>query len=534
MRLDNPVLNRELIENLRSPRAFIMQAIFILALGGVVVVAWPPEMELGLQAEISRKIYQTFAWGQFVLLALLAPVLSAPSVAGERERKSFDLLLTSPLSPTDIVWGKLLSALVYLLLLAFSSLPVFACCLLLGAVGGRLIASTYAFLFAEAYACGAIGLAASTFIGRSRNALAVSYVVILPAAMVLIFANPIFNVPAIVTLSLFLALVGTVLLVLAQRRLRKPFDQAPVSADEENLEEQIGLVIDRRRFPDSLLSPRGSGQPLDESGNPAYEKELRFELFGQGTLLIRFLLQASLVAALPFFIAALATNGLWLYGYYILVFTILIAPALTAGVFTQERERGTLDLLTTTALGADRIIRGKLLSSLRSIGMLIMFLLPFMLMIWALSVPIREKVGVFYMTAGTGAVLLSTAVFVVLLSAFFSLVCRTTLRSMVGTYVTLALLFILPVVLHIVLVGLAGANLTDAGWLGGASPFFTLASFEAGEYRAGTFFLPLPNDAAGGFLAFYLLFSLGGSSLLLAGLYRLFSPLCQHRHDRGM
>ena len=40
---DNPVLTRELLVTLRSPRSFILQLLYVCALGMLVFFYWPPE-----------------------------------------------------------------------------------------------------------------------------------------------------------------------------------------------------------------------------------------------------------------------------------------------------------------------------------------------------------------------------------------------------------------------------------------------------------------------------------------------------------
>lgn len=539
MNLENPVLGRELIENLRSAKSFWLQALFVAALGAVVVIAWPPGGRLGLEAEKSLQIYRTFALGQLVLIALVAPVLSAPAIASEHERKSFDLLLTSPLTPGDIVWGKLLSSVAFLMLLAVSSLPIFACCLFLGAIQYREIIATYLTLFSAGFLCGSIGLAASAFMGRVRGALSVSYVVILPVALIMVLANPIQEMTVSVAFAAVAVTVGAFLVFAVRGRLKRPFDTAPKSVDEEDREEQLGLVLDRKRFPDSLLSPRGSGLPLDENQNPVYQKELHHELFGRGTLLVRLLLQVSLIAALPFFIASLALKGQWIYGYYVLVFVMLIAPSLASGVFSQERERGTLDMLTTTCLGRNRILHGKLLVNLRYVAILLGFLLPLLALFWIIALSTQMMEGDALVRhwqlalCGTLGTLLSTSAFVVLLTCFFSMVCRTTLRCMVYTYATIAVLFFLPVVIYMVMTQLADFGLDEAGWLACTSPFYTLATYESTTYGPGTPFMRVPA-AAPLQTAIYLCFACAASLLLYAALRLLYRRYCQFRHDRGL
>ena len=48
---------------------------------------------------------------------LVVPAFTAGAVAGERERHTFELLYTTPLSPFSIVAGKVIASTGYLLLL---------------------------------------------------------------------------------------------------------------------------------------------------------------------------------------------------------------------------------------------------------------------------------------------------------------------------------------------------------------------------------------------------------------------------------
>src|SRR4051812_33273933 len=97
---DNPVLTRELLVNLRSPRAFVLQLIYVLLLGSVVYFAWP-RTENGLSGAVSggaaQRLFELFFLGQFFLIALVAPSFAAGSITGEKERKTYEMLLASPL-----------------------------------------------------------------------------------------------------------------------------------------------------------------------------------------------------------------------------------------------------------------------------------------------------------------------------------------------------------------------------------------------------------------------------------------------------
>lgn len=557
MRIDNPVLNRELVEYLRGRGAFLLQAIFIAILSAVVLVAWPVEVDVGLRSEVSKGIYDTFAVGQIVLLALIAPILSAPAIASERERRSLDLLMTSPLRPEDIVLGKLLSAIVYLVLLAISSLPLFTVCFFLGGIGSRQIILTFFLLLSVTYCAGAIGLAASVYLERTRNALAICYVMVMPLAILLIALNPARERVAAMGISLLAATVGTVLVVMVISRLREPFDTAPKAVDEEEREEQVGLVIQRDRFPDSLISPRSTGRPMDERLNPVYEKELRFELFGRGTLLIRTLLSVSLIAGLPFYIASLVDGqvvtvplagggvaegtlgNLWVLTFYILVFVLLLTPALAAGAFTTEREIATFDLLLTSALSRWQVVAGKVIVGLRTIGLLTAFLVAYVVLqalfyligYGTLFLPLKG--GVFLGSLGIiGATILVT----VMVACCTSMLCRASLTSMVYTYSILAFLFLAPPIVYAILTVLADHDPAAVEPYMVTSPFYAVAALEGLHHKdfSRVVGVTLPPQAGWYYPLTYMGFCVALSAVLFLAMLLLYKRCCQLRHDHGL
>ncbi|MGD0089855.1 MAG: hypothetical protein ABSE73_08030, partial [Planctomycetota bacterium] len=56
--IENPSLRRELLTALRSNKAFVLQFVFLLALGTVVYVAWPKGL-VSTSAELARKLFRT-------------------------------------------------------------------------------------------------------------------------------------------------------------------------------------------------------------------------------------------------------------------------------------------------------------------------------------------------------------------------------------------------------------------------------------------------------------------------------------------
>ena len=141
---ENPVLQRELVTNLRMTRAFVLLLFYIALLGGIVYLAWPQQQRIDLaQSQSAKQLVNLFFLGQYLLASLLAPSFAAGAITGEKERQSYEMLLASPLRPGAIVLGKLFASLCHLAILMFCSLPIVMLCLPLGGVSAYEVLAAY-------------------------------------------------------------------------------------------------------------------------------------------------------------------------------------------------------------------------------------------------------------------------------------------------------------------------------------------------------------------------------------------------------
>lgn len=451
--IENPVLRRELLTALRSNKAFILQGIFLLALGTVVYVAWPKEL-ISTSSEKARQLFKTFGQGELVLLSILAPAFSASAMTIEKERRCLDLLLTSPINPNTILIGKYMSSVLYLFLLVLSTAPLVSVILWLPGLGPAEVAGLYMLLLSVAACFGMIGLTCSTFFHRSQASLAITYMIVLPLALILLgFAvgfDGFFLLETAAWPSACLLLATFFMYRACQARLRQPFDPVFKAAEEEDVSTQTGLVLVRDRFPDNLLAPPKDDELLPDGVNPIYQKEIRSEIFGRGTLFLRLIIQISMFLSVVF-LTFLYLGKEHIFVYYLILFSMLVAPAFACNTITQERERGTLDLLLTTLVKPRQIITGKFLSCLR----LSLFLtaLVGVTMCFYLFVGAREDTllqRALYLAVYLG-IIITTIIFETSLAMFFSLNFRSTIQSMITTYTVLLFLFALPVAADILI-----------------------------------------------------------------------------------
>ena len=229
--IENPVLQRELLVNLRMTRAFVLLLVYIALLGVVVYIAWPSQarMDLSHDSEEASRLVNLFFLGQYVLISLMVPAFSAGTITGEKERQTYEMLLASPMKPGAIVLGKLLAALCHLAILVFCSLPIVMLCLPLGGVSPYEVLATYIGMAASVALFGMICVAASSYFTRTIAALVVSYLVVLPLSLVGILINLATSGPSRLMMIGGLLPIGCVaaaamLLTATSRRLLHPPD----------------------------------------------------------------------------------------------------------------------------------------------------------------------------------------------------------------------------------------------------------------------------------------------------------------------
>ncbi len=106
----------------------------------------------------------SFAWIAYLqvgLICILSPVFMAGAIAQEANPKTWDILLTTPMSKLEIVLGNLLGRLFFVLALLFASLPLFALTQFFGGVPGSSIINSYIVSAGAAILVGAIAISLS-------------------------------------------------------------------------------------------------------------------------------------------------------------------------------------------------------------------------------------------------------------------------------------------------------------------------------------------------------------------------------------
>lgn len=177
----NPIVVRIVQGGSRRTRHMYIRTGYLAVL--IAVLLWSLLIRAGAGALSYRDLaaagassFEAVAYLQIALICLLAPVFMAGAIAQEANPRTWEVLLSTPLSPAQIVLGNLMGRLFFILALLFSSLPLFAITQYFGGVPGRSIVLSYLIAACAALLVGAIAVFLSVGRIAGRRAVFAFYI----------------------------------------------------------------------------------------------------------------------------------------------------------------------------------------------------------------------------------------------------------------------------------------------------------------------------------------------------------------------
>ncbi len=179
-----PIIAREVITTPRPLRYYLWRASFscvlfiLLWTGWQSIVGWQDVREVGVLARFGSILYYMFAILQLTLMLFFAPLFTASTVAYEKDRRTFNLLLMTSLSDFEIVLGKLVAGLLNILIILGASVGLLSICALLGGISFGQVASLFAVTAASGVAGGAMGLLIALWRDRTFQSISLTILMV--------------------------------------------------------------------------------------------------------------------------------------------------------------------------------------------------------------------------------------------------------------------------------------------------------------------------------------------------------------------
>jgi len=505
-KLFGPVLFYDMVRTARRSRYMILRLLYggflLFVLCYLYLIMWvaanfnlnAQQVNEGMQrremAMLAESFFGFFMILQLAIAILLTPAYVAGAIADEKDRKTMEFILATDLRDREIIFSKLLSRLANMALLLVTGLPIMSLMQFLGGIDPELMLAGYACIALTMIGIGSLSILFSTLFKRSRDAISLTYLLLLSYAAIamtglfLSFAPLPFmsyplwfndDPPTLRSLSQWLnagnpiAMVINVYIAIAGR------GGATLAATLPGLLKGYAwfhLTLATVCITWSIWRLRAIALLQTTAGTTvkaSWWQRLRpgvgdypmlwKELYVEGHTKLNWLMWIAVIVLVLFTVG----SGLWVLGFHLwmisegrqefwqripesmniwwriagtfvgcLLFLMLGVRAATC--VTHERERDTFDTLLTTPMSAESMLFAKLLGNLTSLRIGWMWFGGMLLMafctggIHPLGLPIIISACMAY------------AVFVTMIGLWFSIYCKSSLQAALGT--VLSILFL--------------------------------------------------------------------------------------------
>ena len=490
----NPVIRREFVGILRSPRAFGMLACLTLVFSIAVLMRWPSDASVDLSGLQSLQVFRIFGYGLMTGVIFLVPAFPATSLVNEKNSGTLALLLNSPMNGASIYLGKISGVLLFSLLVLLCSLPASAACYAMGGIGGDKFFFLYLVLGLLALQYSTLGMLISSYVQSSDSAVRLTYAAVFGLLFISLLPDAFFRgtgvggdlaagmgdwirnlspLPAIMEimgqgsvgsfgLRTLPGLSNFVLLATLSSAGLACWTVARLNHRIFDLSRSKGVITDDRSAMSRLVrrllyivDPQRRKGGIPWYLNPVMVKEYRCRRFGRAQWLLRLV---SVCAVTSMVLTYMAATGITSWGVETIgallvllqvLLVIVLAPSLGSGLISGERDSGGWELLRMTPISSFRLVFGKLMSVVWTLLLVLMATLPGYVMMVAIAPELTLQVQQVLVC------LLWTSIYALAISAAVGSLFRSTAVSTSITYVAVISIFLLPLLV----------------WLGRDAPF---------------------------------------------------------------
>ena len=478
----NAILRRELLAVLRTRKALALQLGVALGCALLVLLRWPTGDVIDLSGARSMQVLRIVGYGLLTAVILLVPAFPATAIVREKVQGTLALLFNTPLSPLSIYAGKLAGVLGFTATLLVMTIPAAAACYALGGSGSEGgILEIYGVLGVAVVQFATLALLVSSRASSSDAALRITYALVLAVCVLTLAPHALLQggtdvlavlagwlrclspIPAVMEalgqgdvgshgMSAAGGAIGRYLILASLMSVactamtiaglnHRLFDRARPPGVMTEDRSTSGRILRRLIF---LLDPQRRSGGMSVWVNPVMVKEFRTRRFGRSHWTLRLIALSAILSLALSYVAAsgMLSWGIEVIGGLLVLFqvTLLIvfAPSLGSSLVSAERESGSWQLLRMTPLSAGAILRGKLMSVVLPLLLVLCATLPGYAVIIVTKPELIPQVERVIVCLGL------TAVFAVLLAAAASTLFRATATATVASYLALVAICVGP------------------------------------------------------------------------------------------
>ncbi len=165
-RITGPLFGKELRVSSRRRRNYLLRFVYLVLLTGFVAIVWADAagfsgsfaVQKSQMAMAGKRIISTVVFFQFFMTQLAAIVMLSTSISDEIYHQTLGLLMTTTITGRQIVYGKVLSKLLQLVLLLALGLPLLAVVRIFGGVPAPYILSSFCITLSAVVFAGSLSM----------------------------------------------------------------------------------------------------------------------------------------------------------------------------------------------------------------------------------------------------------------------------------------------------------------------------------------------------------------------------------------
>ncbi len=190
----NPIAVRELRVACRGFKLPLVLTSYLLVQGAIFSIWISTQYDTQSETysdptSIGKWLFITMAIVLVCVVMLVFPAFSSTAIAAEHERKSFDLLMLTPLTPWEIALGKFIAASVQASTFFVATIPLFAMVNVFGGIDPAVFFMTLWILVLLSMLISFIGVYASSLVTKAIPAVLVTYMFAIMLGVLLIVAT---------------------------------------------------------------------------------------------------------------------------------------------------------------------------------------------------------------------------------------------------------------------------------------------------------------------------------------------------------
>ena len=178
-----PIFAYDLLTGARRARYFVVRggyALILLVALLCVYSGFPHDAHVNINvvARYTASFFMTFAVLQLLAVVVLAPAMTAGTIATERERRTIEYLFAADLGNAEIVLSKWAARLIEIAILVSAGLPILALAMLLGGIAPEALLAVYLLTLSTLLAVSSVSMLVSVWAPKGREAVTRAFLIL--------------------------------------------------------------------------------------------------------------------------------------------------------------------------------------------------------------------------------------------------------------------------------------------------------------------------------------------------------------------